>query len=64
MRRGPRVALPLSENGKRWASVLLACMLTLFTLDQIFPPPLQRVRGVSPVVLDHNRRDKIGRAHV
>jgi len=54
MRRGPRVALPLSENGKRWASVLLACMLTLFTLDQIFPPPLQRVRGVSPVVLDHN----------
>lgn len=54
MRRGPRVALPLSEKGKRWASVLLACMLTLFALDQIFPPPLSRVRDVSPVVLDRN----------
>lgn len=54
MRRGPRASLPLSANGKRWASVLLACMVTLFALDQIFPPPLERVRDVSPVVLDHN----------
>jgi len=54
MRRGPRVALPLTPRGKRIASFLLACLLTLFTLDQIFPPPLQRVRDVSPVVLDHN----------
>ena len=54
MRRGPRASLTLSSNGKRWASVLFACMVTLFALDQIFPPPLERVRDVSPVVLDHN----------
>ncbi|MBC7768264.1 MAG: transglycosylase domain-containing protein, partial [Phycisphaerales bacterium] len=54
MKRGPRAPLPLSPTGKRWARVLLAFMLTLFALDQLFPPPLQRVRDVSPVVLDHN----------
>ncbi|UPT62082.1 MAG: transglycosylase domain-containing protein [Hyphomonadaceae bacterium JAD_PAG50586_4] len=54
MRRGPRTPLPLTQSGKRWAGVLLACMVTLFALDQIFPPPLERVRDVSPVVLDHN----------
>jgi len=54
MKRGPRVPLPLSETGKRWASALGALVLTLFTLDQVFAPPLQRVREVSPVVLDHN----------
>ncbi|HYD89316.1 MAG TPA: penicillin-binding protein 1C [Vitreimonas sp.] len=54
MKRGPRLALPLTSRGKRIASVLLACMLTLFALDQIFPPPLARVRDVSPVVLDRN----------
>ncbi|MGQ0533854.1 MAG: penicillin-binding protein 1C [Caulobacteraceae bacterium] len=54
MKRGPRVTLPLTSSGKRWASVLLIAMLTLFTLDQAFAPPLQRVREVSPVVVDHN----------
>jgi penicillin-binding protein 1C len=54
MRRGPRVALPLTASGKRWASVALALMLTVFALDQAFPPPLQRVRDVSPVVVDRN----------
>ncbi len=54
VRRGPRAPLPLTQSGKRWAGVLLACMVTLFALDQIFPPPLERVRDVSPVVLDHN----------
>ncbi|MEZ5960143.1 MAG: penicillin-binding protein 1C [Hyphomonadaceae bacterium] len=54
MRRGPRVALPLTANGKRWASALGALVLTLFMLDTLFAPPLQRVREVSPVVLDHN----------
>src|SRR5262245_3952358 len=53
-RRGPSVALPLTERGKLWARVLLAFMLTLFALDQIFPPPLARVRDVSPVVVDRN----------
>ncbi len=54
MRRGPRTPIPLTPRGKNWARVLLVCMLTLFALDQIFPPPLQRVREVSPVVVDHN----------
>lgn len=54
MRRGPRVALPLTPGGKRWASALLVVMLALFSLDVLFPPPLARVRDVSPVVLDRN----------
>ncbi|MGH6949336.1 MAG: transglycosylase domain-containing protein, partial [Vitreimonas sp.] len=52
--RGPRVGLPLTPSGKRWAKALLVFMLTLFVLDQAFPPPLARVRDVSPVVLDRN----------
>lgn len=54
MRRGPRAALPLSPRQKRWAAGLLAVMLTLFGLDLAFPPPLERVRDVSPVVVDRN----------
>jgi penicillin-binding protein 1C len=54
MKRGPRLPLPLSAKGRRWAAVLLVAMLSLFTLDQLFAPPLQRVREVSPVVLDHH----------
>jgi penicillin-binding protein 1C len=54
MRRGPRVALPLTPGGKRWASALLVVLLALFSLDVLFPPPLARVRDVSPVVLDRN----------
>jgi len=54
MRRGPRVALPLTEKQKPWAWALTAFMLTLLALDLAFAPPLQRVREVSPVVLDRN----------
>lgn len=54
VRRGPRAALPLDAGGKRWAWALIAVLLTLFTLDQAYPPPLQRVRDVSPVVVDRN----------
>lgn len=54
MRRGPRVALPLTPNGKRWGWALIVVLLTLFSLDALFPPPLQRVRDVSPVVVDRN----------
>jgi penicillin-binding protein 1C len=54
MRRGPRTPLPLTRKGKRWASALLVALLTLFSLDQIFPPSLERVREVSPVVIDRN----------
>ncbi|MGD9980731.1 MAG: penicillin-binding protein 1C [Hyphomonadaceae bacterium] len=54
MKRGPRTPLPLTSRGKRWASVLLAAMLTLFALDQAFAPPLERVREISPVVVDRN----------
>jgi penicillin-binding protein 1C len=46
--------LPLTPRGKRWAAVLLVSMLTLFTLDQALPPPLQRAREVSPVVVDRH----------
>ena len=54
MRRGPRTPLPLTAKGRRWATVLLVAMLSLFTLDQLFAPPLERVREVSPVVVDHH----------
>ncbi len=54
MKRGPRLALPLSTGGKRWAASLLAILLMLFTLDQLFPPPLERVSDASPVVVDRN----------
>src|SRR5512145_2504270 len=54
MRRGPRVALPLTPSGKRWGWGLIVVLLMLFSLDALFPPPLARVRDVSPVVLDRN----------
>lgn len=54
VRRGPRAPLPLTSGQRRWAAGLLAVMLTLFSLDQALPPPLQRVREVSPVVVDQN----------
>jgi penicillin-binding protein 1C len=46
--------LPLSAKQKSLAKVFLALMLALITLDFAFPPPLQRIRDVSPVVLDRN----------
>jgi penicillin-binding protein 1C len=46
--------LPLTQKGRRIAAGLLAAMLSIFALDQVFPPPLERVRDVSPVVLDRN----------
>jgi penicillin-binding protein 1C len=52
VRRGPRAPLPLTPRQRPWAIALLALMLTLFALDQMFPPPLARVREVSPVVVD------------
>ncbi len=54
MRRGPRAPLPLTARQKRWTRGLVALLLSLFALDLIFPPPLERVREVSPVVVDHN----------
>ena len=54
IRRGPRAALPLTPQQKRFARWLLVAMLTLFALDQAFPPPLERVRDLSPVVVDRN----------
>jgi penicillin-binding protein 1C len=52
LRRGPRAAPPLGAAGRRWASAAIAIMLVLFALDVAFPPPLDRARVVSPVVLD------------
>ena len=54
MRCGPRAALPLTAKQKPWAVALLAVLLTLLTLDQVFPPPLERMREVSPVVVDRH----------
>lgn len=54
MRRGPRAALPLDAKQKPWAWALIAFLLTVFALDQAFAPPLDRVREVSPVVVDRN----------
>jgi penicillin-binding protein 1C len=54
MKRGPRVALPLMAKQKPWAIALIVALLTLFSLDSIFPPPLARVREVSPVVVDRH----------
>lgn len=54
LRRGPRAPLPLTPAQKRWAAGLIAAMVALFALDLAFPPPLERVRDVSPVVVDHN----------
>lgn len=54
LRRGPRAAMPLTPPQKRWAAGLIVSMLALFALDLAFPPPLERIRDVSPVVVDHN----------
>jgi penicillin-binding protein 1C len=54
VKRGPRVALPLTKRGRSRAALLLGVLLTLFSLDQLFPPPLERVRDVSPVVVDRH----------
>lgn len=53
-RRGPRAALPLTHTEQVWARVLIALILALLTLDLALPPPLARVREVSPVVVDRN----------
>ena len=37
---------------KRWCAVAAVAMASLFALDVIFPPPLARLKDVSPVVLD------------
>ncbi|HRE43491.1 MAG TPA: transglycosylase domain-containing protein, partial [Terricaulis sp.] len=49
-----RAALPLSAQQKRWTSALIVFLLAVFALDLAFAPPLQRVRDVSPVVLDRS----------
>lgn len=56
MKRGPRAALPLTARGQRVAAALLALMLGVFALDVALPPPLERVRIVSPVVTDRDGR--------
>ena len=46
--------MPLRPLQRRVAQALIALMLVLFVLDLAFPPPLARVREVSPVVTDRN----------
>src|SRR5262249_972966 len=52
--RGAPTPMPLTPLQRRIAQVLIALMLALFALDLAFPPPLQRLHDVSPVVLDRN----------
>ncbi|MBU6371978.1 MAG: penicillin-binding protein 1C [Alphaproteobacteria bacterium] len=52
MRRGRRLGAPLGPRARRIVTGVIALALTLFALDVIFPPPLQRGGVVSPVVLD------------
>lgn len=52
--RGRRIGPPLGPRARRIVTAVLAIALSLFALDVIFPPPLQRGGEVSPVVLDRN----------
>jgi len=53
-KRGPRVCPHFTGAWKRVAWGVIALMLGAFALDLAFPPPLERLRDVSPVVLDRN----------
>ncbi len=52
MKRGRTLDWAPSAKVKRVCVVLACVMVSLFALDVLLPPPLQRVRDVSPVVLD------------
>ena len=54
VRRGPRAALPLTPVQKRWVRGAIAVLVSLLALDLALPPPLARLRDVSPVVTDRN----------
>jgi penicillin-binding protein 1C len=53
-RRGRTLALPLDPKAKQWWRGALVVMLGLFALDLIFPPPLERARAFSPVIVDRD----------
>lgn len=52
-RRGRSLDLGLEPRTKRLFAAVIALMLGVFALDAALPPPLERARAASPVVLDH-----------
>jgi penicillin-binding protein 1C len=52
MKRGRTLDWAQSPRTKRICAVVAGLMLAVFALDVALPPPLQRVRDVSPVVVD------------
>jgi penicillin-binding protein 1C len=52
MKRGRELDWAHARGLKRACAALIGVLLTLFALDLAFPPPLERARAVSPVVLD------------
>ncbi|MDX2234475.1 MAG: penicillin-binding protein 1C [Hyphomonadaceae bacterium] len=54
MKRGRTLAPPIDAATRRWWTRAVAVFLALFALDLALPPPLERARVVSPVVLDRD----------
>lgn len=52
MKRGRTLDWAPSARVKRWCAAVAGVMASLFVLDVALPPPLSRVRDISPVVLD------------
>jgi penicillin-binding protein 1C len=50
--RGRRIDLGLEAGTERLFAGLIALFLAVFLLDAALPPPLERARAASPVVLD------------
>ena len=53
-RRGRRLAVEPGRRMRLWCAGLAGLLVALFGLDQIFAPPLERARVVSPVVTDQD----------
>lgn len=54
MRRGRRLPIAAPGEERRWFAAALTALVALFALDLAAPPPLERGRVVSPVVLDRD----------
>lgn len=54
MKRGRSLAIPLGPRTRGWWVRATVALVALITLDLALPPPLERVRDVSPVVLDRD----------
>ena len=50
------MGVPLTKGQRPWWTAALALMVLLLALDLAFPPPLERLQAVSPVVVDREGR--------